>query len=93
MNDEGAFAAGLVQKLIHARSHLTDSANGIFAMVQVPHVADDDGCFVCLPKNLLFAHSPKAGSVSDPVASFEGKRLSEGMLCKCQGTETNRNEK
>ena len=49
MDDERTFASSLVQKLIHARCHFAHPAYGVFAVVQVPHVADDDRGLARLP--------------------------------------------
>ena len=49
MDDERTLAASLVQKLIHARCQFAHPADGVFAVVQVPHVADDDSSLASLP--------------------------------------------
>ena len=49
MDDERTLAACLVQKLVHARCQFAHPADGVFAVVQVPHVADDDSSLSSLP--------------------------------------------
>ena len=43
MDDEYAVFASFFEHLVHARGHLDLTSHGVFAVVQVPHVADDDG--------------------------------------------------
>src|SRR5262249_21349219 len=42
VDDEHPHAAGLFEDLIHARGDLLHAADGVQAVVRVPHVADDD---------------------------------------------------
>jgi hypothetical protein len=43
VDDEHAGFAGLFEHLVHARGHLALACDRVFAVMQVPHVADDDG--------------------------------------------------
>ena len=43
VDDEHTLFARLFQHLIHARCHLALAGDGVFAVMQIPHVADDDG--------------------------------------------------
>jgi hypothetical protein len=43
MYDQHAVLAGLFEHFIETRSHLTFTRDGVLAVMQIPHVADDDG--------------------------------------------------
>lgn len=49
MDDDGTPVAGGFQYRIHAGCHFGATPGGVETMVQVPHVADDNGRFLCLP--------------------------------------------
>src|SRR5690242_974972 len=49
VDDDHAAIAGILQHLVHARSKLTAATSRIEAVVQVPHVANDDSRSAGIP--------------------------------------------
>ena len=79
VNDQRTPSPCGVEKLIHARRHFADAADGVFAVMQIPHVADDHRRRLGVPKNFLLSHGPVAVGVPDAVACVEGERFSVGQ--------------
>mgnify|MGYP005632861465 FL=1 len=79
VNDQRTPGPCGVEKLIHARRHFADAADGVFAVMQIPHVADDHRRRLGVPKNFLLSHGPVAVGVPDAVACVEGERFSVGQ--------------
>lgn len=67
VDDEHALGPGFLQHLIHARGHLVFAGHCVFAVMEVPHVADDDGGTGGLP------HLLHQGGPADDGAGLEGE--------------------
>ena len=78
VDDQRALCPGGADKPVHAGCHFTDSADGVFAMVQIPHVADDHRCGLGLPKHRLLSHCPVPGGIPCAAARVEGERPGGG---------------
>ena len=78
MNNERALGPGGVEQLTHARCHFADAPNGVFAVVQIPHVADDHHRGLGVPKHFLLPLGPVAAGIPDAAARVEGERLGVG---------------
>ena len=79
VNDQRTPGPCRVEKLVHARRHFADAADGVFAVMQIPHVADDHRRRLGVPKNFLLPHGPVAVGVPDAVACVEGERVGVGQ--------------
>src|SRR5262249_41389150 len=76
--DEYAPAPGVLENLVHARTHLFRPAHRIQAVMSVPHVAYDDGRFTRVPLLGLLAHRICAA----------GRRLAEALVNRDLGSST-----
>lgn len=54
MNDEDTPLARFLDHLVHARCQFADTSSRPLAPMLIPHIADDDGCFLWLPLNGFF---------------------------------------
>ena len=88
VDDQRTLGPGGVEKLIHARRHFADSADGVFAVVQIPHVADDDRRRLGVPKNFLLPHGPVTGCITGAAARVEGERPGAG---RCERKKQKKN--
>ncbi len=52
VNDQHALGAGMFKNLIHTRHQLADALHCVEAVMQIPHVADDDGRLGSFPRFL-----------------------------------------
>ena len=79
VNDQCTFCPCCVEKLIHARRYFAYAADGIFTVMQIPHVADDHRRRLGVPKNFLLPHGPVPVCVPDAVACVDCERLGVGQ--------------
>ena len=84
MDDRRPTVAGRFQQLVHPRRHLFHSTYRVQAMMGVPHVADNHGCFPGIPALLSNNGSHPAFIVGDAAAKFhiEICRLAVGGIGK-----------
>src|SRR5262245_56610705 len=74
MHDEDTAAAGALQDLVQARSHLFQASHGVQALMRVPHVTHDDGRLIWLPLLDLLAHRVSAACGRLPETLVDGHK-------------------